>query len=75
MLYATMMMPVMLAFSALDGSKLAGSRVGRASVSMAALPADAAVDLGFPPEKINLPEYSKGKNIVLVGLPGAFTGT
>ena len=27
--------------------------------------------LGFPPKKYNLAEYSKGKKIVLLGLPGA----
>lgn len=29
----------------------------------------------FPPEKINLLERLKGKNAILVGLPGAFTPT
>lgn len=74
MLYATMMTQ-MLAFSALDGSRLAGSRVARASVHMAAIPADVTVDVGFPPTKLNLAEYAKGKNFVLMGLPGAMTGT
>jgi len=59
----------------MDVSKLAGSRVARSSVNMAALPADVTLDVGFPPEKFNLAEYSKGKNIILMGLPGAFTGT
>jgi hypothetical protein len=27
--------------------------------------------LGFPPKKYNLAEYSKGKKIILLGLPGA----
>jgi peroxiredoxin len=31
---------------------------------------------GFPDvKKIDLAEYSKGKNMVIVGLPGAFTPT
>lgn len=30
---------------------------------------------GFPPEMINLAEYSADKSLVLVGLPGAFTPT
>jgi len=36
-----------------------------------------SVDLhfGFPPEKINLADRAKGKNVILVGLPGAFTPT
>lgn len=36
---------------------------------------DVGLDLGFPPEKVNLKEYCKGKKVVLVGLPGAFTPT
>lgn len=80
MLYATLMMPVMLAYSALDGSRLAGSRVARASVNMAAVPAGAIFDVPdgpsfFPPTKMDLAEYSKGKNLILIGLPGAFTPT
>jgi len=31
------------------------------------------LDDGFPPEKVMLGDYCKGKTIVLVGLPGAFT--
>jgi peroxiredoxin len=34
-----------------------------------------SLDKGFPPQKINLPEFTKGKKVVLVGLPGAFTPT
>lgn len=36
-----------------------------------------SVDLhhGFPPEKIDLANYSANKSIILVGLPGAFTPT
>jgi len=30
---------------------------------------------GFPPEKINVSEYCKDKNVILLGLPGAFTPT
>jgi len=29
----------------------------------------------FPPEKINIQDYCKNKNVVIVGLPGAFTPT
>jgi len=30
---------------------------------------------GFPPEKHNLADFAKDKNIILLGLPGAFTPT
>jgi len=31
---------------------------------------------GFPdPESIDIAEYAKGKNMIIVGLPGAFTPT
>mmetsp|Transcript_65872 Transcript_65872/g.153065 ORF Transcript_65872/g.153065 Transcript_65872/m.153065 type:complete len:100 (+) Transcript_65872:60-359(+) len=33
------------------------------------------LDKDFPPTKVNLPEFCKGKKVVLVGLPGAFTPT
>jgi len=36
---------------------------------------DVSLDKGFPPEKVNLKEFCKGKKVVLVGLPGAFTPT
>jgi hypothetical protein len=29
----------------------------------------------FPPKKYNLADFAKNKNILLVGLPGAFTPT
>jgi peroxiredoxin len=34
---------------------------------------DVDFDLGFPPEKVNALEHTKGKKVVLLGLPGAFT--
>jgi peroxiredoxin len=30
---------------------------------------------GFPPTTVNLADRLKGKNVILVGLPGAFTPT
>jgi peroxiredoxin len=33
------------------------------------------MDSGFPPEKVNMAEYTAGKNVFVVGLPGAFTPT
>jgi len=40
-----------------------------------AVPADLTLHHGFPPEKISLDDRLKGKNVLLVGLPGAFTPT
>jgi len=34
-----------------------------------------ALHKGFPPEKVPLADFCKGKKVVLVGLPGAFTPT
>lgn len=39
------------------------------------LPADVTLDHGFPPEKVKVLDRAKGKNIILMGLPGAFTPT
>jgi hypothetical protein len=33
------------------------------------------LDFGFPPQKVNIAERCKGKRIIIVGLPGAFTPT
>jgi peroxiredoxin len=33
------------------------------------------LDLGFPPERVNLSERTAGKKTILLGLPGAFTPT
>jgi len=30
---------------------------------------------GFPPTMVNVAEYCEGRNVVVVGLPGAFTPT
>lgn len=78
MLYSAVMVPFMLAFSGLQSSQLSASRAG--SLQMAAFPADVALSQPdgpnfFPPKIVNVAEYVKGKNVILVGLPGAFTPT
>ena len=35
----------------------------------------ASLDFGFPPQKVFLPEYTSGKKMLIIGLPGAFTPT
>ena len=40
-----------------------------------AIPAGITLDFGFPPEKIDLAARCNKKNIILLGLPGAFTPT
>jgi peroxiredoxin len=36
---------------------------------------DVGLDSGFPPEKVKMGDFCKGKKVVVVGLPGAFTPT
>jgi len=50
-------------------AKLAKVKVGDA------FPAGVSLDVGFPPEKLNVADFCRGKKVVLVGLPGAFTPT
>jgi peroxiredoxin len=49
--------------------------VGEPAVKVGDMIPDVSLDSGFPPEKVNLREFTKGKRVVLVGLPGAFTPT
>ena len=39
------------------------------------VPSGLTLHHGFPPERIDLDERLAGKNVLLVGLPGAFTPT
>jgi len=54
--------------------------VGRSSTvfNVAAGDSIPSVELfsGFPdPQKVNIADYTKDKNVIIVGLPGAFTPT
>ena len=39
------------------------------------IPDNVHLHLGFPPQVINVKDQVAGKNVILVGLPGAFTPT
>jgi len=45
------------------------------SVSVGDAIPSVSLDKGFPPTKVPLADYCKGKKLVLMGLPGAFTPT
>jgi len=73
-----------LVFAAAGARRPRASRVGRAAggdpavaknVKVGDAIPDVSLDKGFPPEKVALSEFCKGKKVVLVGLPGAFTPT
>ena len=68
-----------LAGAAVAGAFAPTAFVGRSNTAFSVADGDASpsVELheGFPPEMVNLADYSKGKKMILVGLPGAFTPT
>jgi peroxiredoxin len=39
------------------------------------IPANLELHAGFKPKTINLAEYIQGRDVILMGLPGAFTPT
>lgn len=59
----------LLVATALLATSAFGSLVGTK------VPGGVELDLGFPPTKVVLSERVRGKNVILVGLPGAFTPT
>jgi hypothetical protein len=58
--------------------RLAGAAVGPSMSEPLAIGTafpSVELDYGFPPEKVNLADRVKGKRVIVVGLPGAFTPT
>jgi len=39
------------------------------------IPSHLTLDLGFPPTRVNVLDHTKGKKVILMGLPGAYTPT
>jgi len=56
-------------------SKLEGAMASSKHVKVGDEIPDVNLDEGFPPKEFSIRAFSKGKKIVLVGLPGAFTPT
>lgn len=66
--------------AASSAAAFAPTTLGRSNVALKVAAGDdiPSVELfkGFPdPDKIDMAEYAKGKNMIIVGLPGAFTPT
>lgn len=70
---------LLLAGAASAGAFAPTAFVGRSKTAVDIAAGDALpsakLHSGFPPDFVDIAEYSKGKNIVIVGLPGAFTPT
>merc|ERR1719220_1761042 len=58
-----------------EATAAAAAALSAAAVKVGDSIPDVSLDKGFPPTKVNLPLFCKGKKVVLVGLPGAFTPT
>lgn len=63
--------------STLAVALMASSAAAFSAIAPGAKIPSLTLDKGFvpDPEKINMEEYTKGKNVFVVGLPGAFTPT
>jgi len=64
--------------TAFSAHAVSGASFGVETLAFAAPSKIPSVNLmrGFPdPDMINVAEYCSGKNVVIVGLPGAFTPT
>ena len=70
---------LLLAGAATAGAFAPTAFVGRTNTAVDVAVGDSLPSVNmhqnFPPDFVDLAEYSKDKNIVLVGLPGAFTPT
>lgn len=71
---------IFLAGAATVGAFAPTSFVGRTNTAFDVAVGDSmpSVELfsGFPdPKKVDIAEYSKGKKMIVIGLPGAFTPT
>ena len=66
-----------LSLAALMGMQAASGATFGAPLAFAAPAKLPSVEVmqGFPPDKFNVAEYCAGKNVIIVGLPGAFTPT
>jgi len=67
-----------LGLAAIGIQAVSGASFARSSLAFAAPSKLPSVNVmrGFPdPDMINVAEYCAGKNVVIVGLPGAFTPT
>jgi len=62
--------------SSVAGVFLAAALHGAAAIDVGdSIPSGLKLHHGFPPEDIALDERLKGKKVLIVGLPGAFTPT
>jgi hypothetical protein len=66
--------------AALTASTASAASFGGYSAAFAAIAPGSKIpsvelDSGFPPKKVNMAEHIAGRNVFVVGLPGAFTPT
>ena len=54
---------------------LALSVAAAAAINVGDTVPDVTLHMGFPPKQVDIKEYVAGRNVILMGLPGAFTPT
>jgi peroxiredoxin len=64
-----------LAILAVSVSSVAAFAAGKPPITTGNKIPLVELDWGFPPQKVNLPQYCMGRSVIIVGLPGAFTPT